>query len=230
MMGEIIRNFCDIIGYHFNNNTYLEEALTHSSAAGSISDNDRLEFLGDRVLGLIIADRLLGDFPEAETGELARRYNRLVRSESLVTVAEKISIGLYLKLSSSEEGAGGRTKPAILADSCEALIAALYLDGGMIAAKEFIEKYWSSMIVEVEGREKDSKSALQEWAHAHLNSVPTYREVSKIGPAHKPYFKVEVSLPGYEPALGEGESKRKAQQHAATELLSRLRDLEVNIS
>lgn len=224
-MSDSLERLCDKIDYNFNNLDYLEEALTHSSFEERKKDNDRLEFLGDRVLGLIISEKLFISFPLAETGELAQRYNELVRSESLLKVANLISIGSYISMSKSEENAGGRNKCAILSDSCEALIGAIFLDGGINSAKSFVNKFWENMINADEALKKDSKTALQEWSHANLKIAPTYEDISKIGPAHKPIFRIKVSLPGYEPSFGEGESKRKAQQTAAANLLDSLQEL-----
>tara|TARA_Y100000590_G_C15672886_1_gene996908 strand:- start:592 stop:1266 length:675 start_codon:yes stop_codon:yes gene_type:complete len=218
-MRDSFEGLCKKIDYNFNNLDYLEEALTHSSSEERNKDNDRLEFLGDRVLGLIISEKLFIEFPLAETGELAQRYNELVRSESLLKVANLISIGSYIFMSKSEENAGGRSKCAILSDSCEALIGAIFLDGGITSAKRFINKYWENMINADKVLKKDSKTALQEWSHANLKIEPTYEDISKVGPPHKPIFRIKVSLPGYEPSFGEGESKRKAQQVAAANLL-----------
>ena len=225
MPAEMSEKLFDVIGYQFIDQRSLDEALTHSSAVDCVMDNDRLEFLGDRVLGLIIADRLLCDFPEADTGSLARRYNKLVQRDSLVHVAEEIGLGSFLNMSLAEQEAGGRGKPAILADSCEALIAAIYIDGGMQAAIEFVERFWTTMIDDAATSQKDPKTALQEWAHAKLGELPSYRELERKGPPHRPRFTVEVSLTGYLPAMGRGDSKRQAQQSAAAEFLGRVSEL-----
>ncbi len=207
------------IDYQFDDIKLIKRALTHSSAVINDDDNDRLEFLGDRVLGLVIARMLFDQFPDSLTGDLAQRYNHLVRRETLAKIAESISLGDYINISSSEERTGGREKTAILADTCEALIAAIYLDGELSAAEKFILKFWQDLIYEESFSLKDSKSSLQEWSHANLGMTPEYKEISFSGPSHNPCFSIEVSLPGFKKFVGRGESKRKAQQSAAKALL-----------
>jgi len=208
------------IGYEFNNLRLIETALTHSSKSNDKENNDTLEFLGDRVLGLVIASKLYKEFPKSKTGDLAQRFNQLVRAETLVEVAEKISLGKFIYISPSEEKTGGRSKSAILADACEALIAAIYLDGGISNAEKFIFAYWGELITSEEFTYKDAKSMLQEWSHANLGVTPKYSEVSSTGPSHNPSFLIEVYLPGYEKYTGCGDTKRKAQQAAAGALLN----------
>ena len=215
------------IGYEFKNLRLIETALTHSSNLNDKQNNDILEFLGDRVLGLVIASKLYKEFPQSKTGDLAQRFNQLVRAETLVEVAEKISLGKFIYVSSSEEKTGGRSKSAILADACEALIAAIYLDGGISNAEKFIASFWGELIITDEFNYKDAKSSLQEWSHANLGATPKYNELSSTGPSHKPSFLIEVSLPGYEKFTGSGETKRKAQQSAANALLSYLKNREL---
>ncbi|MBL42225.1 MAG: ribonuclease III [Rhodospirillaceae bacterium] len=213
------------IGYKFKDFNLIKKALTHSSVLNKFESNDKLEFLGDRVLGLIIAKKLYSDFPDAKTGDLAQKFNYLVRSETLVKVAERISLGKFIYISQSEEKNGGRFKSAILADTCEALIAAIYLDGGISNAEKFINTFWEDLILEKELSIKDSKSALQEWSHANLGVTPEYCEISSSGPSHNPNFLVEVILPGFEKYTGNGVTKRKAQQEAAKKLLDHLKKI-----
>ena len=219
-----LQQFFINIGYEFKDLKLIERALTHSSTLSKTENNDRLEFLGDRVLGLIIAKKLYKEFPNAKTGDIAQRFNQLVRSETLVEVAEKISLGKFIFVSQSEEKSGGRFKSAILADACEALIAAIYLDGGISSAEKFINIFWGGLIFAEKLSIKDSKSALQEWSHANLSATPEYNEISSIGPSHKPNFLVEVFLPGFEKFTGYGDTKRKAQQAAAKALLDHLKN------
>jgi ribonuclease-3 len=211
------------LGYRFQRVELLTEALTHpsfrSGRAGAGGDYERLEFVGDRVLGLITAEILFEAFSDAAAGELARRLNARVRQEALVEVAKSIELGSYLHLSRSERRTGGETKPAILADACEAVIAALYLDGGLDVARAFIERLWPDVDSENDAARKDAKTALQEWAHKQNKPAPDYVVVKEEGPPHKPVFTVEVRIEGLEPATGRGKSKRAAQQAAAQLLL-----------
>lgn len=217
-------DFATRLGYRFRDPALLTEALTHASLDGGRKkthgpDNERLEFLGDRVLGLVIADHLLETFPDSDAGGLARRYNSLVRRETLAKVARKLDLGAYLRMAKAEENSGGRNKSALLADGCEAVIAALYLDGGLEAASAFIHAHWDSLVGTDGQARRDAKTALQEWAHAAGLHPPMYEEVERSGPAHDPHFVVAASLEGYPPVNGEGSSKRRAQQAAAAALL-----------
>ncbi|HJP23627.1 MAG: ribonuclease III [Alphaproteobacteria bacterium] len=209
------------LGHEFAAPELLDEALTHPSirSGQGSRDYDRLEFLGDRVLGLVIAERLLARFGEADAGHLARRYNDLVRRETLAEVAQEVELGDHLKLARSEVDSGGRDKPAILANACEAVIAALYLDGGLAAAAGFIGRYWEPRMAALTKAPKDAKTRLQEWGHARAHEPPTYVVVEQSGPAHLPQFTIEVTLADYERARGSGSSKRSAEQVAAAALL-----------
>ena len=198
----------------------LARALTHSSTGGA--DNERLEFLGDRILGFIIAELLIEQFPYEKEGSLALKLNALVRMETCARVAEAAGVDAALILAPAEERSGGRRKAAILGDACEAVIAALYLDGGIEAARKFISKHWQPLMSEVTGDLRDPKNALQEWAQGRKLGTPSYRVSRREGPDHAPRFTVEVSVRGYEPAVGEGLSLRAAEQSAARTLMQRL--------
>ncbi len=215
-----------ILGHRFDDPDLLDQALTHPSVErprdSAAKDYERLEFLGDRVLGLVVADHLLRLYPDSDAGALARRFNTLVRQESLAGVAERIGLGAHIHLSKSEKGSGGRKKPAILGDVCEAVIGALYVDGGLEAAAAFIHRYWDPLAKEVAGAPKDAKTALQEWAHARALDAPLYEVVSQSGPPHDTIFTVEVRMTGRKPARGEGRTKRVAEQAAAGAMLDRL--------
>ncbi len=217
----------DRLNYRFRNEKLLTEALTHpsyrSGRAGTGGDYERLEFVGDRVLGLITAEILHKAFADADAGELARRLNARVRQEALVEVARAIDLGAHILLSKSERRTGGEAKPAILADACEAVIAALYLDGGLDVARDFIERYWPSAHMDSGGARKDAKTALQEWAHKAAKSAPEYHVVREDGPPHDPVFTVEVRLDDLQPICGVGKSKRSAQQAAAQAMMEKLR-------
>ncbi|MDO8840146.1 MAG: ribonuclease III [Parvibaculum sp.] len=205
------------LSYEFKDKGLLARALTHPSSG---PDNyQRLEFLGDRVLGLVVAEWLSRLFPDADEGELAIRYNALVRKEACAEVASRIDLGSHIAMGAGEVKAGGRQKAAILADGCEALIAALYLDGGLAAATRFIEAQWAQLIDKNAEIPQDAKTALQEWAHAQGLSAPSYRQTARSGPDHAPEFTVEVLLEGHKPLIGKGNSKRQAEQAAARALL-----------
>jgi ribonuclease-3 len=209
-----------VFGHVFKDNELLQRALTHASAGGS--DNEQLEFLGDRVLGFLIAEMLVKHFSEEKEGALALKLNALVRMETCARVAEAAGIDQALILATSEERAGGRRKAAILGDACEAVIAAIYLDGGIGAARKFVTKYWRPMMAEVMGDLRDPKNALQEWAQGRKLGTPVYRVTKREGPDHAPRFTVEVSVRGHEPELGEGTNLRAAEQSAARVLMLRL--------
>jgi ribonuclease-3 len=207
-------------GHRFKDGALLTRALTHSSAGGL--DNERLEFLGDRVLGLLIAELLTELFPHEKEGLLALKLNALVRMETCARVAEAVGIDKELILAPSEDRSGGRKKAAILGDACEAVIAALYLDGGLDAARKFVTKHWQPLMSEVTGDLRDPKNALQEWAQGRKLGTPTYRVSRREGPDHAPRFTVEVSIRGHDPAMGEGLSLRSAEQAAARSLMQRI--------
>jgi ribonuclease-3 len=207
-------------GHRFKDADLLARALTHSSMGGA--DNERLEFLGDRILGFIIAELLIAQFPHEKEGSLALKLNALVRMETCARVAEAAGIDRDLILAPAEDRSGGRRKAAILGDACEAVIAALYLDGGLPAARKFVSKHWQPLMSEVTGDLRDPKNALQEWAQGRKLGTPSYRVSRREGPDHAPRFTVEVSVRGHEPAMGEGLSLRAAEQAAARALMERL--------
>jgi ribonuclease-3 len=212
------------IGYSFADKTVLDSALTHISALSGKSralSYQRLEFLGDHVLGLVISEMLFRSFPHAEEGELSRRLASLVRKETCADVARAIDLGSAIKLGVSEANSGGRRRLAILADVCEALLGAVFLDGGYQAASELIERLWGERMRTPERPLRDPKTVLQEWAQSRGLPTPFYREVERTGPHHDPEFRVSVELPDLRPAEGLGRSKRAAEQAAAAALLTR---------
>jgi ribonuclease-3 len=210
----------EALGHRFADPSLLRLALTHSSASGrGLAANERLEFLGDRVLGLVVADMLYRRFAGEEEGDLARRFAVLVSRESLAQVAGQIGLAPYLALARGEEDSGGRGNPAILADACEAVIAALYLDGGLPAAHRFIERQWAALVEQDRRPPQDAKTALQEWSQAAGRKLPSYVVIASEGPAHEPLFTIEVRVEGLPPATGIGRSKRAAEQAAAAEAL-----------
>lgn len=217
------------IGHQFTNPDLLAEALTHRSAidrhrgkAEFAHGNERLEFLGDRVLGLVVAEMLLQGFPQDSEGALAKRHSALVRAEVLVQVATEIGLGKYLRISEAERASGGAAKPTILADACEALIGALYKDGWLRCAAAFIRRHWQARIDAGGGPPADAKTALQEWAQARGLPLPVYAEVEREGPAHAPKFAIEVRVKGQTAARGSGKTKREAERDAAARLLAEL--------
>lgn len=212
-----------LIGHPFKDGNLLVQAMIHRSASGSRGVTyERLEFLGDRVLGLLVAEMLYLRFPGEDEGALARRHAALVRREALARVALDVGLGPYIVMSRGEEEAGGRNNPAILADVCEALLGALYLDGGLDAARRFIETHWPSMMEEEAlAPPKDAKTALQEWAQSRGLPLPVYETVGHEGPDHSPVFTVRVRVEGLPAAEASGTSKRAAAQAAARVLLER---------
>lgn len=212
----------DALGYAFKQPDLLEQALTHPSAAAK-STYERLEFLGDRVLGLVIADMVYRAYPQEPEGALARRFAALARKETLVRVAEGIGLGQHLHISRAEADQGGRGSRNLLADACEAVIAALFLDGGFDVARRFVERHWQPLLAEQSEPPQDAKTALQEWAQGQGLPLPAYRLIASEGPAHDPVFDIEVSLPGHEAARGRGRSRRAGESDAAGALLRQLR-------
>jgi ribonuclease-3 len=212
------------LGYRFKSTPLLERALTHASVRGGKTqrdDNERLEFVGDRVLGLAIAEVLSEAFPTATEGELARRYNRLVRGETCAKVAREMNLGASLILSDSEAESGGREKDTILADAIEAVLGAVFLEAGFDKSRAVVRQLWQRHFDQLPQVAADSKSALQEWAQGQGLALPEYVEIARKGPDHAPRFTSEVRIVGKQPARGEGASKRAAEQAAATALLSR---------
>ena len=216
------------LGYRFADPRLLRQALTHSSAAGQrkadLVSYERLEFLGDRVLGLIVADLLLRRFPDEPEGALARRHAFLVSREALAEVARALDLGMFLHLSRGEADGGGRDNPTVLADVCEAVIGAMYRDSGLEAARGFVEPTWEPLVAQDRKPPQDSKTALQEWAQGRGLPLPSYTVVDRSGPPHDPRFTVEAAVDGYPGARGQGRSKRLAEQDAATQLLQRLKN------
>lgn len=201
----------------------MRTALTHSSMSGpGREDNQRLEFLGDRVLGLVMAEALLASDTGASEGQLAPRYNALVRKETCADIARELDIGAALKLGRSEQKSGGRRKQALLGDAMEAVIAAIYLDGGFEVAQDLLLKFWGNRVANVEADARDPKTSLQEWAQARGMTPPAYAQLDRSGPDHAPEFTIQVSLQSGETAKATAGSKRQAEQIAAKLLLETL--------
>jgi ribonuclease III len=218
-----LQAFARRLGHNFARPELLLRAVTHASiSTPSRPDNQRLEFLGDRVLGLVMAEALLAADLGASEGQLAPRFNALVRKEACADVARELDLGAVLKLGRSEMMSGGRRKEALLADAMEAVIAAVYLDAGFEAAKQVVLRHWGGRIEAVEADARDAKTALQEWAQARGQTPPAYAELGREGPDHAPVFTVEVRLASGEAASAKAGAKRQAEQAAAQALLQRL--------
>lgn len=209
-------------GHRFADPERLRRALTHASVRRSDGfDYERFEFLGDRVLGLIVADMLFKAFPNAPEGELSVRLNALVNAETLAVIAEEIGLPELVRVGAELQGVSGRRRINLRADSLEALIAALYLDGGMEAASAFVHRYWLGRSQAFDPGRRDAKTELQEWTHQFVQATPTYHVDAREGPDHDPIFTVVVKIVGLADASGSGRSKREAEQAAAATVLLR---------
>ena len=210
------------LDYRFNDRALLERALTHASVGGGAADNERLEFLGDRVLALVIAETLLTRDPDAEAGPLSKRLHVLVNRDSCADVGRALGVGPALRLPGGETRRGARDQARFLADACEALIGAIYLDAGMEVARERVLALWSGLLESPhDERIANPKSRLQEWAVAAGRGAPAYRLVSRDGPDHAPVFTVEAAVAGAAPARASAGSRQAAEKAAALALLER---------
>ena len=213
------------IGHKFVDANLLVTAMTHVSALKPSRKRgesyQRLEFLGDHVLGLIVSDMLYRSFPNADEGEMSKRLADLVRKESCADVAKSLGLADDIKLGAVGAGAGARLRKSVLGDICEAVIGAVYLDGGYQAAFEFVERNWTERMKKPRQPLRDPKTVLQEWAQGKGLPTPVYREVERTGPHHDPQFRVAVDLPGLAPAEGVGGSKRAAEKVAASVMIER---------
>ena len=211
------------LGHHFAQPRLLIEAVTHASMSSPTrGDNQRLEFLGDRVLGLVMAEALLQSDPAATEGRLAPRFNALVRKETCAEVAREIGLGAVIKLGRSEMVSGGRRKQALLGDAMEAVIDAVYRDAGFEVARAMVLRLWGARVHAVRADARDAKTALQEWAQARGLPPPAYVETARDGPDHAPHFTIEARLADGRSASASAGSKRQAEQGAARLLLERL--------
>lgn len=214
------------LGHSFAKPRLLVRALTHASAATEdsrkpLSNYQRLEFLGDRVLGLVVADMLAVRFPEASEGELSRRLARLVSRETCAAVARDMGLTDFIRVGGTMEKIGSRATSGVLADVCESVIAALYRDDGLEAARQLIERYWGPRIESMNGPLRDAKTELQEWAHRRGLDAPVYVEIQRSGPDHAPVFEIDAQVGTIAPSRGTGRSKREAEHEAAANLLRR---------
>ncbi len=223
----MIKDLEDAIGYRFRNITYLQNALAHSSYANerwhnSLMSNERLEFLGDSILGMVVAKHLYQNFPDRPEGELTRMRADMVCETSLARVADQVGLGKHLLLGHGEEQGGGRARPSILADAVESVIAASFLDGGMEAAESIIQRFILCNVPVTKLQNKDYKTALQELVQQRKNQVLTYRLVGESGPDHDKQFTVEVSLNDKAVGRGIGSSKKRAEQDSARAAIENL--------
>lgn len=211
----------DVLGYRFKDKRLLVEALTHASAVAGTDKRtyQRLEFLGDRVLGLAVAEMLHESYPDADEGELSRRLTQLVRRETCAKVAKEIGIGRHILLGDAERRTGAERNRGILANVCESVIGAIFLDSGYDASKAFIVSNWHERMLEPDRPLRDPKTMLQEWTHKAGHGAPVYRTIGRDGPDHAPVFVIEVSADGVDPRQGSGSSKRAAEQAAAQAVL-----------
>ena len=224
----------DALGYRFRDPGLLEHALTHRSrahedASGGVRDNESLEFLGDAVLGFIISDRLFRECPDWDEGQKSKARALLVSTVALARVGQELGLGEHLLLGRGEEKTGGRQKRSLIADTFEAVVAAVYLDGGIEGAERFVERWFRPQLDAVQaggltpGLTADHKSALQEWVQAHDQGLPRYRLVGETGPAHRRVFEIEVCVGERALARGEGRSKKEGEQQAAERALEGLK-------
>ncbi|MEK9684502.1 MAG: ribonuclease III [Rhodospirillaceae bacterium] len=225
-MGEdeaSIRVLSKRLGHEFSNTEFIHRALTHSSSAEDFSEsNERLEFLGDRVLGLVVAEILLERFPSEKEGQIARRLSKAVDQDSLARVAESIALQDFIRVGPGELKNGTRKRKAVVADSMEAIIGAVYLDAGLEIARSVISEMWMPMIDAFVHPPLDAKTELQEWAQGRGLGLPSYELIKQTGPDHEPAFLITVSVRGYGSANGKGGSKRAAEQCAAETILRKI--------
>lgn len=221
-MSESLDRFEETLGHRFRDPGLLAAALTHRSIAREGTESyERLEFLGDRVLGLVVADMIYREFPDEPEGALARRFTALVRWEALAEVARRLDLAPHIR-AAAPELEDARDNPAILANACEAVIAALYLDDGLEVARAFVERHWRSLMEADRRPPKDAKTALQERMQGAGHPLPHYDVVEQSGPPHAPSFTVEVRVAGASPVRGAGRSRRAAEQEAARAMLQSL--------
>ena len=222
LSADAVRRLEEQTSHTFRDLARLERALTHASARQSVgSDYERLEFLGDRVLGLVIAEMLFRAYPTASEGELSLRLNSLVNADTCAAVADEIGLHEFIRTGSDVKGLTDKRLKSLRADVVESLIATIYLDGGLEAAQPFIQRYWDARSREINSAQRDPKTELQEWAHQQDGAQPIYSVVERTGPDHDPQFTVKVEVKGFAPATGTGRSKRIAEQEAAVALLYR---------
>lgn len=227
MPARKIEGLAKSLGHEFSAFTMLEQALTHPSArterfrkgGKKVHENERLEFLGDRVLGLVIAEWLMESFPDGNEGELAQKLNALVRKETCAEIARQIELENYIRVGKTERNGGVHKRTTVLGDAMESLIAAVYIDGGYQAAHDVVRHLWQGHMDSVGDVLRDPKTVLQEWAQGRGLAAPTYKVLSQSGPDHNPKFEIGVQVEGLEGEIGRGGTKRGAEQNAANNML-----------
>ncbi|PZQ45872.1 MAG: ribonuclease III [Micavibrio aeruginosavorus] len=210
------------LGYRFKNRAFMEQALTHSSRSGQ-ANNERIEFLGDRVLNLVMAESLFRKFPDENEGSLAKRHSALVQGRMLAIIGAILDLSHFVNLSESERLSGGAENENIISDAMEALLGAIFLDGGLEPAREVILRLWGDNITTLTEAHQDPKTELQEWVQARGLPLPEYEIVDRSGPDHAPTFAVEVRVRDYDPVVAEGPSRRQAEKTAARQMLIQLK-------
>ncbi|MEZ0259728.1 MAG: ribonuclease III [Alphaproteobacteria bacterium] len=216
------KQFESLIGHSFADPQLLDMALTHASVPNNPNNNERLEFLGDRVFGLAVAEMLYKAFPSEREGDIAKRHAALVSQGALVGIAEALQVGSHLKLSAGEAKAGGERKDTILSGALEAVIGAIYLDAGLAPAVAFVEKHWKKLVAHSATPPEDPKTRLQEWAQAKGLPLPAYKEISRTGADHSPVFEMEVTVEGLGAFAASATSKRQAEKDAAQKMLDKI--------
>jgi ribonuclease III len=209
------------IGYGFSDKSLLETALTHSSS-GRDTNYERLEFLGDRVLGLVVSEILYGRYAGETEGDLAKRLAALVQGSFLAKIAAKIKLGQFIEFSASEKQAGGDTNENILADAVEALIGAIYVDSGLEACRDFIIKHWGNAFDNIQKPPQHPKTELQEWAQSRGLPLPVYKITGQSGPDHAPIFDICLKVSGFEDLIAQGRSRQEGEKEAAKAFLRKL--------
>ncbi len=220
-----LQDLQDSLDYQFQNTELLMRALTHSST-GAAKNYERLEFLGDRVVGLVIAHMLWETYPDEAEGDLAKRHAALVQGRMLAKITKLMNLGAAMQFSEAERAAGGASNENILADGVEGVIGALYVDGGMEACEKAIKRLWGKSILIMRAPPQDPKTALQEWAQGRGLPLPKYELVGRDGPDHAPTFEIRVTVESFPPWTSRGASRRKAEKDAAAMLLAHLKEME----
>ncbi len=223
-MAADLKKLQDLIGYHFKDVHWLERAMTHSSTNEDYN-YQRLEFLGDRVLGLVIAGALFTEFKHEPEGSLAKRHTALIQGQTCAVVGLKHGLNKYIIMSQAEEEAGGRINENIIGDIVESMLGAIYIDGGYEVAQKIILTLWGDTITTLEKAPQDSKTELQEWVQARMLDLPLYEVVDKEGPDHAPIFKVQITVTGFEPIYAKGNSRRQAEKLVAKKMLQIVKGL-----
>lgn len=221
-MSDILTSLEEKIGYRFKERSWLERALTHASTSDD-NNYERLEFLGDRVLGLVMAEALCEHFPDEAEGGLARRHSALVQGRTIAEIGQSNGLGEYIIMSVAERASGGGEKENIIADVLEAMLGAIFIDGGFLAAKKVILSLWGDNIDTLADAPMDPKTELQEWVQARGLPLPVYDIIEKSGPDHAPEFVIEVRVEGQKPVTANGNSRRAAEKTAAGVMLRRVK-------